>query len=280
MQWGRPKRGWHSRGVQDGGEGGDGEAREEPGRVPGAPSGRRLRGASSGTGSGGSRWPPLLAHGRAPQPPLHSTALGGDTPAVTALPLPHAPQPRPLPRLAGWRGGGQPGGAALSPHPASASRTPHPTPRIPHSASRFPHAAAPRPPPRYIRRRPREARRAGPRARTARRALAPPSPSSAARRARPRPQPRPRSRPRTHLVQRGAARCGAAPVRPVRPRRREEGTAAGREAGALAVRGGPVLAPPPPHGLPGGAGSVPASGPPRAPGGSPLLPAIPPPATR
>lgn len=35
-----------------------------------------------------------------------------------------------------------------------------------------------------------------------------------------------------------------------------------------------MLAPPPPHGLPGGAGSAPASGPPRAPGSSPPLLAI------
>lgn len=42
----------------------------------------------------------------------------------------------------------------------------------------------------------------------------------------------PPARPRTHL-----AGLGAAPVRPVRPRRRE-GAAAGREAGAVAVRGG------------------------------------------
>lgn len=110
----------------------------------GAPSGRRLRGASSGTGSGGSRWPPLLAHGRAPQPPLHSTALGGDTPAVTALPLPHAPQPRPLPRLAGWRGGGGSRGEQRSARILHL----HPALRIPHLASRTPHPASRMPQPR------------------------------------------------------------------------------------------------------------------------------------
>lgn len=182
----------------------------------GAPSGRRLRGASSGTGSGGSRWPPLLAHGRAPQPPLHSTALGGDTPAVTALPLPHAPQPRPLPRLAGWRDGGAAGGSSAQPAsciciPHSASHTSHPALRIPLPACRSPAAAAPlhkaAAPGGSAGRSPCPNRPPGP---------GPPLPELCGT-AGPPPAPAPAPLPAPHppgSARRGAVRCGSGPPRP------------------------------------------------------------------
>lgn len=183
----------------------------------GAPSGRRLRGASSGTGSGGSRWPPLLAHGRAPQPPLHSTALGGDTPAVTALPLPHAPQPRPLPRLAGWRGGGgAAGGSSAQPAsciciPHSASHTSHPALRIPLPACRSPAAAAPL----------HKAAAPGGSAGRSPCPNRPPGPgpplSELCGTAGPPPAPAPAPLPAPHppgSARRGAVRCGSGPPRP------------------------------------------------------------------